>query len=52
MCLLGVMGEKDYCRYMGEHSERQGHLGESREDMTLSYVKRVGRGKAGARPRG
>lgn len=29
----------------GEHSQRQGHLGESRGTMTLSHVRRWGRGE-------
>lgn len=30
------MEEKVYCRYRDEHSQRWGHLGKSRVDMTLS----------------
>jgi hypothetical protein len=33
MIALGVMEEKVYCRYVGEHSLRQTYLGESRVDM-------------------
>ena len=29
-----------YCRYEGEQSQRQGHLGESKVEMSLSQVKR------------
>ena len=37
--LLGVVEEKVLCRYVGEHSQRQEHLGESRVGMIrLSYV--------------
>lgn len=32
--VLGMVDEKVYYRYLGEHRQRQGHLGESREDMT------------------
>lgn len=35
---------KVYYRYLGEYSQRQEHLGESRGGMTLSHVRRVGRG--------
>lgn len=31
--------EEVYNKHMGEHSQRQGHLGESSMDLTLSYVK-------------
>lgn len=31
--LLGVVEEKVYCRYVGKHGQRQGHLGVSRVDM-------------------
>jgi len=34
--------EKVYCRYVGEHSQRQRNLGESRVDMSLSLVGRRG----------
>ena len=37
------MVERVYYRYVGEHSQRQGHLGESRVDMTLSHIGRWGR---------
>lgn len=46
--LLGLMGEKVYCRYVGEHNQRQGHLGEARVDMTgneLCCVRKVGKGR-------
>lgn len=36
--LLGMVKEKAFYRYVGEHSQRQGHLKESRVDMTLSHV--------------
>ena len=46
---------KFYCRYEGENSQRQTHLGESRVDMTLSHVRRGGkkgkRGQPGAAAR-
>lgn len=36
---LGVVEEKDFCRYVGEHRQRQQHLGEYRVDMTkLSWA--------------
>ena len=31
---LGVVKEKVYCRYVGEHSQRQRHLRDSRMDVT------------------
>ena len=34
--LLRCMVERVYYRHVGEHSQRQGHLGESRVDMTLT----------------
>ena len=37
-----MVEEKVYYRYVGEHSQRQGHLGESRVVMTLSHVQRGG----------
>lgn len=40
--LLDVEEEKVYYRYVGEHSQRPGHLGESRV-MTLSLVRKQGR---------
>ena len=57
--LLLVTVEKVYYRHVGEYSQRQGHLGESRVDMTLSHVRRGaaeerdrrGRGKV-QQPRG
>ena len=34
-----MVEKKVYCLYVGEHSQRQGHLGESRVDMTrLSWA--------------
>lgn len=32
--------EKVYYRYVGKHSEKQTHLGESKVAMTLNYVVR------------
>ena len=32
-------GGGGYCRYEGEHSQRQGHLEEARVDMTLGHVR-------------
>lgn len=58
---LGVVEEKVYCRYKGEHNQRQGPLGESRVDMNLSYGKGEGergeevggqRGEGSLQPRG
>ena len=45
--LLGVVEEQVHCQYVGEHSQRRGHLGESRVDMIhpLSHVRRAGRRK-------
>jgi hypothetical protein len=37
-----MVEEKVYYRYVGEHSQRQGHLGESRGDMSLNHVGRWG----------
>lgn len=34
-----------FYRHVGEHSHKQGHLRESRVDMTMSHVSRSGRGK-------
>jgi hypothetical protein len=42
-----MVGEKVYYRYVGEHSQRQTHLGESRVDMTLSHVGKKRKGKRG-----
>jgi hypothetical protein len=36
-----MVEEKVYYRYVGEHRKRQGHLGESRVDMTLGRGGRV-----------
>jgi hypothetical protein len=36
-----MVEEKVYCRCVGEHSQRQGHLGESR----VGHVRRFGSGK-------
>lgn len=38
-----------YCRYEGEHSQKQSHLGECNVYMILSWVMRgeVGRGELG-----
>ena len=49
-----MVEEKVYYRYVGEHSQRQGHLGESRVNMTLSHVRRRVRreGGRGERRRG
>jgi hypothetical protein len=38
--------EKVYCRWKGEHNQRQKHLGESKMNMTLSLAMW---GEAGAR---
>ena len=35
-----MVEEKVYYRYVGEYSQTQRHLEESRVDMTLSYVRR------------
>lgn len=47
------MLEEVYFRYVGEHSWRQGLLGESRVDRTQSHVRRRGgaweRGERGTR---
>jgi hypothetical protein len=40
-----MVEEKVYCSQEEEHSQRQGHLGKSRVDMTLSDVRRDGEGK-------
>lgn len=55
----GVVKEKVYCEYMGEHSQSQGPLGESKVDMTLSWAmggdrveEREEPGAATRRPRG
>lgn len=37
---VGVVEEKVYYRYIGEHSQRQGHQGEHRMGMALSHVKK------------
>ena len=37
-------GGKVYFRQKREHSQRQGHLGELRVNVTLSHVGRWGRG--------
>ena len=37
-----MVEEKVYYRYVGEHSQRQTHLGESRVVMTLNHVVRGG----------
>jgi hypothetical protein len=50
---LGMV-EKVYFRHMGEHSQRQGHLGEPRVDMTQSNGRgggREGKGEPGAASR-
>ena len=57
--LLGMVEEKVYYRYVGEHSQRQKHLGEPRVDMTrLSLAmwggergRRSSKGKPGAAAR-
>lgn len=33
--LLEMVGEQGYCRYEGELSQRWGHLGETRANVTL-----------------
>lgn len=38
-----MVEENVYYRYVGEHSQRQVHLGESRVVRTLNFVKREGR---------
>ena len=35
---LGVVEEKVYCRYEGEHSQMRGYLVESRVNLTLSWT--------------
>lgn len=42
--LLGVAEKEAYYRYVEDHRQRQGHLGASRAVMTLSPVRRDGRG--------
>lgn len=42
---LGIVVEKVFYRYVGKHSQRQEHLENSREDMTLSFVRRWQRGR-------
>lgn len=43
-------GEEDLCNiYVGEFEQRQGHLGEARVDLTLSYVWRRGEERKGKR---
>lgn len=51
---MAVAGEKVYRRCAGEHSQGQGHLGESRVNMTLSQAQgeEWGRGELGASARG
>jgi hypothetical protein len=36
--LLGLVEEDIYYKYVGEHSQRKGHLGEFRVRRTLSHV--------------
>lgn len=36
---LGMVEEEVYYRYVGEHSRRQAHLGESRVVMILNHVR-------------
>lgn len=43
-----MVEERIYYRYVGEHSQSQGHLGESRVHMALNR----GRGRKGERERG
>lgn len=45
--LLGVVEEQVHCMYVGEHRQRQRHLGVFRVDMIhpLSHVRRAGRGR-------
>lgn len=38
-----MVEEEDYCRYVGDHRQRQTHLEETRVDMTLNYMRRLGR---------
>ena len=48
MTVLGMVDEKVYSRYMEEHSQRQGHLGDSRVGMTrLSWATWGGREEEG-----
>lgn len=35
-----MVEEHIYYRYVGNHSQRQGYLGDSRMNMTLSHVRR------------
>lgn len=46
------MEEKVYCRYEEKHSQRQGHLGEPRVDMTLNHMRRGERGAEKGEGRG
>lgn len=46
----GMVEEKVYYRFVGEHSQRQTHPGEFRVVMTLNYVGRwEGKGEGGPR---
>jgi len=40
--LLGMLEEKVYRGYVGERGQRQTHLGESREVLTLNHEGREG----------
>ena len=37
-----MVEEEAYCRFVGEHGQRQRHLGMSRVFMTLNHVERRG----------
>lgn len=41
------MEEKVYYRYMEEHNQGQGHLGESGVVMTLNYIRKGVEGRGG-----
>lgn len=46
-----MVEKKVDCRRVGEHSQRQGHVGESRVDRTLSHVRGGEPGAATRKPR-
>ena len=47
--LLGMVMQKVYYRYVGEHRQRQIHLVESRAVMTLNHVGEEGEGERGSK---
>ena len=46
-----MVEEEAYCRFVGEHGQRQRHLGMSRVFMTLNHVERRGPTAAAKRPK-